>query len=240
MAKGLAGNDTNSEVKGSLGEYEEAIRRIRDVMAARVVADERGSINEIHVLAGPGRGPKQIVRDIESTLMAQYSLSVDHKRISVAQVEQASPMAWGTGRLRLMGVRYAVDATRAEAEVRVQFYDVVHTGRASGPASSVNRLRVVADATLSAVAEYFNSTHQLSADDVTILDLGSRRVVLSIIALLTPEGEEVMTGSSLVKGNEAYAIARSVLDALNRRFNMIIRKDGLPAAGNEGSAEFGE
>lgn len=237
MAKTVTNDGSTSEVKGSLGEYEEAIRCIRDVMAARVVADERGVINEIHVLAGAGRGPKQIVRDIESTLMAQYGLPVDHKRISVAQVEQASPMVWGSSRLRLLGVKHVVEATRVEAEVRVQFYDVVHTGRASGPASSVNRLRVVAEATLGAVAEYFNSTYQLSADDVVIIDLRSRRVVLSMIALLTPEGEEIMTGSSLVKGNDAYAVARSVLDALNRRFNMIIRKDGAPGTVDESNSE---
>ncbi len=219
------------EVRGSLKDYEEAIRQIREVMAVRVVAGPHGGIDEIHVLAGNGRGPKQIVRDIESSLMAQFGLSVDHKKISVAQIEENSPMARGTGRLRLLGVRYVTESTKAEAEVRVEFDDVIHSGKAEGPASSAGRLRVPGEATLAAVREYFNSSLQLALDDVVVLDLRGRRIVCTVMSLLADGGEETLVGSCLVRGSDADAVARSVLSALNRRFPTIVRK----SAGRNGS-----
>lgn len=215
-----------AEVSGTLGDYEDAIRQIREVMAVRVVAGDRGGIDEIHVLAGNGRNPKQIVRDIESSLMAQFGLSVDHKRISVAQVEEGASTTWGSGRLRLLGVRFTTDAARAEAEVKVEFDDVIHAGRASGPASETNRLRVAAEATLAAVSEYFNSGYQLSLDDILVIAVRDKRIALTIMTILSSGGEDTLTGSSLIRGAEQDAVARSVLDALNRRFTMMVRKPG--------------
>lgn len=215
----------NGPATGGLKEYEEAIRQIREVMAVRVVAGSRGEIDEIHVLAGSGRGPKQIVRDIESSLMAQFGLSVDHKKISVAQVEENSPIVWGSGRLRLLGVRYAIEGPRADAEVRVEFDDVVHTGRAAAAGSHTGRLRVAGEAALAAVGEYFNSNHQLALEDVAILEFrGGHRVAFTLMSLLAHGTEETLVGTCLVRGTEADAVVRSVLDALNRRFAMIVRK----------------
>lgn len=237
MAKNL---DTQgiTEVRGTLRDYEEAIRQIREVMAVRVVAGDRGGVEEIHVLAGSGRSPKQIVRDIESSLMAQFGLSVDHKKISVAQIEEGAPVAWGTGRLRLLSVRFTTDGPRVEAEVKLEFDDVVHSGKSCGPSSEVNRLRVAAEATLAAVAEYFNSNYQLAVDDVLVLEVRSRRIVLTVMSLIAQGGEETLVGSSLIRGPETDAVVRSVLDALNRRFSMIVRRPGGrpgtdgPASGN--------
>ncbi|MFY9188640.1 MAG: hypothetical protein WAO22_05195, partial [bacterium] len=67
-------------------EYELILRQVRDVVSVRVVLDDTNSIQEIHVLTGRSRGPKQIVRDIESVLLAQFNTPIDHKKISVAQL----------------------------------------------------------------------------------------------------------------------------------------------------------
>lgn len=223
MRKRAAGDD-GLEVTGSQGAYEEAIRQIREVLAVRLVADPRGEISEIHVLAGSGRNPKQIVRDIESSLMAQFGLSVDHKKISVAQVDDTGPVSWGTGRAHLLGVRFTVDGIMAEAEVKVEFDDVVHSATVSGPASAANRLRAVAQATLTAIGEYFNSQSQICLDDVAVFELRGRRIIITVLSLMAPGGEEVLTGSSLVRAGEAEAVAKAVLDAMNRRFSLIVRK----------------
>lgn len=220
-ARGAVKADT--EVSRGIGDYEEALRQIREVAAVRVVTDSEGGIEEIHVLAGKGRSPKQIVRDVESTLLAQFGVPVDHKKISVAQVNNGPPQSWGQPRVRLLSVRFSTNTVAAEAEVKVELDDVVHTGRVSGAASSANRLRVAAEATLSAVGEHFNSRHYLSLDDVVVLELRARRICLVALSLLAPGGEEALIGTSLIRVSEADAAARAVLDALNRRFNFILR-----------------
>jgi len=72
----------------SIDEIESVIRQLRDVLSARVVADQRGAIQEIHVLISGSRNPKQTVRDIESAVMARLGVSVDHRKVSVAQISE--------------------------------------------------------------------------------------------------------------------------------------------------------
>jgi acyl-coenzyme A synthetase/AMP-(fatty) acid ligase len=71
----------------SITDMEQALCRVAEIKAARVVASPEGIIQEIHVLALPSKLPKQLVRDIESTLMATFGIAVDHKKISIAQRE---------------------------------------------------------------------------------------------------------------------------------------------------------
>lgn len=64
---------------------ENLISSLQGVLSARVVVSPLGEVTEIHVLAEPGIAPKQVVRNVESALLAQLGLRVDHRRISVAQ-----------------------------------------------------------------------------------------------------------------------------------------------------------
>ena len=56
--------------------WQELICRLEGVQAAQVVFAENGMPCEIHVLAGPEKSSKSLVRDIQSALTAQLA-SVD-------------------------------------------------------------------------------------------------------------------------------------------------------------------
>ena len=66
--------------------WQELICRLEGVQAAKVVFAENGMPCEIHVLAGPEKSAKSLVRDIQSALTAQFGVQVDHRIISVAPV----------------------------------------------------------------------------------------------------------------------------------------------------------
>ncbi len=68
---------------------EELVASLSDVVSARISSDASGAITAIHVLVGGATAPKQMVRNIESALMAQLGLRVDHRKISVAQQARA-------------------------------------------------------------------------------------------------------------------------------------------------------
>ena len=74
-------------------EIETALSHVAEIRAARIVSSDEGVIQEIHNLADPSKSPKQLVRDIESTIMASFGIPVDHKKISIAQLghETAPP-----------------------------------------------------------------------------------------------------------------------------------------------------
>ena len=70
-----------------LPDLEESIRQIPGVRAASVVTDAQAQPREVHVLAAPGKPAKQIVRDVQSLAMAQYDIDLDHRIVSVVQIE---------------------------------------------------------------------------------------------------------------------------------------------------------
>ena len=73
-----------------IAEIEQALGQVADIRAARVVSSDDGVIQEIHVLASPTKSPKQLVRDIESTIMAQFGIPIDHRTVSIAQLGRDS------------------------------------------------------------------------------------------------------------------------------------------------------
>lgn len=63
---------------------EELIATLQGVLSVRIVPNDYGSIDEIHVLTTSEVLPKQTVRNIESALMAQLGWRVNHRKISIA------------------------------------------------------------------------------------------------------------------------------------------------------------
>src|SRR5919106_2956557 len=64
---------------------EQAILNIPDVRAVRVVSDPNGKPVEVHVVAGGGKTPKQIVRDVQTVAQATSGVALDHRIVSVVQ-----------------------------------------------------------------------------------------------------------------------------------------------------------
>ena len=63
---------------------EELIATLPGVLSVRIVPNETGAVDEIHVLTTDMVLPKNSVRNIESALMAQLGLRVNHRKISIA------------------------------------------------------------------------------------------------------------------------------------------------------------
>ena len=71
---------------------ENLITALTGVLSARVVTTPLGEVSEVHVLTRSDIQPKQVVRNIESALMAQLGFKIDHRNISVAQTADVSPI----------------------------------------------------------------------------------------------------------------------------------------------------
>ena len=72
---------------------EDALRRLRGVSSAHIVLDVNNQIAEVHIIATGDRQPKQIVRDVETTVLATLHIKVDHRKISVAQIDAKDSIA---------------------------------------------------------------------------------------------------------------------------------------------------
>lgn len=226
-----------------LPELEEAIRQIPGVRAASVVTNPQAQPTEVHVLASPGKAAKQVVRDVQSLAMAQYNIDLDHRIVSVVQIDDESgesaalsvdltadsgsvPDAQSAdvvldeveavARPAISEITVRSTGSEAEAEVIVTFADSQFTGIAAGSGAASQRPRLVASATLTAVAELLG----LPADveSAAVVDTGTHPVALVVLTLSVPRvGSQSVAGSAVVRGDEAEAVAKAVLAALNRR-----------------------
>ena len=212
-------------------DIEAALAEVGEIKAARVVASPDGVIQEVHVLALPTKQPKQLVRDIESTLMAQFGIPIDHKKISIAllgrdSIKPESPEpSLGerstAARPRICSINATVSGVQASASVTLEIGGTEYVGNSSGPASQTGRLRLVALAALDAVSQYTDATISFALEDVAILKLGREKVAVSCIALVSTVGEQTFSGSAMVRQNDNDSVVRATLDAINRRMGFL-------------------
>ena len=66
---------------------EELLSSLETVESVRLVLGRSGRLDEIHVLATDELSAKQIVRNVETALLTHFRRSVDHRKISVAQIQ---------------------------------------------------------------------------------------------------------------------------------------------------------
>src|SRR5262249_57143522 len=64
-----------------LTDVEREICRLPDVSIARLVGEPDGRISEVHIVAHPGKHPKQIVRDVQSIALASFGLDLARRVI---------------------------------------------------------------------------------------------------------------------------------------------------------------
>lgn len=213
-----------SEMSCPIQDWEQAIKQIKSVIAARIKVNHQGEIEEVHILAGAGRAPKQIARDIESILVAQFDLQIDHKKISVAQVEDDEDGTFAiveSTRPKLVGVTLRTVNGMAEVKVELLTGDKIIEGIAQGPSSVHNKLRLFVEATLQALSPLTLDKFLFVTEDVGISQLAKQQIALVSITLITSGGEQSLTGCALVRNDDREAVVKATLDAVNRKLRFL-------------------
>jgi hypothetical protein len=222
-----------------LPELEESLRQVPGIRAASVVTGPDAVPTEIHIVASRSKGAKQVVRDVQSLAMATYDIDIDHRIVSVVQFDDgvdgliegqrlpavitlpdaqpqqpAEPETLPRPVIASISIRTA--GAEADASVVVKTGKASYDGRSIGPSTMSHRHTLIARATLDAVTELLGLPSEV--EFVTVSTMGTRRMAACVIQVAVPGiGELVLTGSALVRSDEADAVARAVLDALNRR-----------------------
>lgn len=209
---------------------ERTLCQIADVQAVRVVTGIGSHIEELHILATSAKGPKQLARDIESALQAKFGINVDHRKISIAQINEeyisapkqssartAAGSAHDASRAKVSGITADTGGSADTISVKLQMKDATYEGKCDGKIGLEGRSRLVAKATLDAIRMVVGSDWQFHLEDVEILSLGRSRVAVACFKTNMGRGEETFCGSAIVSASEDQACVRAVLDAVNRR-----------------------
>ena len=202
--------------------WQELICRLEGVQAAQVVFAENGMPCEIHVLAGPEKSSKSLVRDIQSALTAQFGVQVDHRIISVAQLSEGL-VPRGDFRLAHTGLEIKSAGGRVSASVTLARGCDTYTGHGESANTPFARRRCVSEAALTAVNRAAGETcfELASVDAVTLAGQGI--VVAQVYSLL--DGQRLL-GSAFLNEDPDNAAVHSVLSAVNRRLSVLPRTAG--------------
>lgn len=195
--------------------FQDVIMKIQGVTHAKVVADDEG-VREVHVIAGTSRSAKQIVRDIESALLAIFEYRVDRKIISIAQIDTGE-MKKTINRIIYQGISVHVEDNNVECEVRLSCGDEEFVSTKSAISTSANRKKVVARATISAVEKVIGRGSIFDIEDVVLNKSRDINFVNVVTNMITRDDEEILIGTAIVRSDVNEAIAKATLDALNRR-----------------------
>lgn len=225
---------------------EELILTLPGVISARIIAGDSGAIDQIHVLTTSELTPKQMVRNIESALIAHLAMRIDHRKISVATTSETKPKLvdpevkasapvttptqeqqsvtvnaprTGTFARRLYFEDVEVRGSRSKGlscRVTLRKGNASYIGEALGIEGDRSRVELAARATLLAIADADNREGQLGVAGVKVFDAFDRTFVFVAVSVRSGRDNKVLTGSVEMRESAESAGVLAVLDATNR------------------------
>jgi len=207
---------------------ENLLTSLEGVISARVVTTPLGEVSEIHILATNAQTPKQVVRNVESALLAQLGVRVDHRKISVAHTAEVQPIreleqqaaVRGVGNQRTVLFEDVVIASGprprwVSVTVTLTADGQTETATEEGPDTPRNRVETVARAT-ARVVERLLDRHSLALEGVQRVTAFGREWVMVGVAAVGGRSSTLLVGSAEVRESEEHAAVFAVLDATNR------------------------
>jgi len=203
-------------------QLEKIVGRVKDVLRAKVIRDEGGTVREVRVLTNESKSVQKITRDVASAIRSQGE-SVDAGSIRISQMTNDDWSEIAGARLRLQSVSFESSVSSCEARVTlIHGNEAVH-GVATGPASSKELLKIIARATLEAAKSCIDPSPDMFIEGVSMANMIDAKVVLVLVSVFGPDGVEYLSGSCPVRIDERDATARATLNAVNRRFALLVR-----------------
>lgn len=206
---------------------ENLITSLTGILSARVVVTPQGEVSEIHVLTLSDMQPKQVVRNIESALMAQLGLKIDHRKISVAQTADVRPIealqqeAITTRAKRRvvvfrgLEVRPSDRPQRVLVRVRLAFEEREAEAEEQGTDTTRNRVEAAARAASTCLDELLPD-NSVALEGATIIDAFDRKFVLVAVHGLGGREAQLLTGTCEIRESAERSAVLAVLDATNR------------------------
>jgi hypothetical protein len=196
-------------------DLEREINKLDGVTSCRVLSTG-AEIDEIHVVAPPERIPKKVVRDIESLLLVRFGIRIDHRKISVVQLNQAQGQPPTPVRPRITKVEARGGEAGAEVCVEVWLNGavVVGEGRAQEGESD---LHASSRAVIDAIEKLLKRQGSLALQSIVVVPASASEIVLVVLRWTLGAEEEVLVGASVSRGERVTDAARATFDAMNRK-----------------------
>ncbi|MGH8621430.1 MAG: hypothetical protein ACRET3_04755, partial [Burkholderiales bacterium] len=168
-----------------------------------------------------------VVLNVESALLAQLGVKVDHRKISVAQTADVRPIeqlqeeaiaARAKRRVvvfRGLDVRPADRPHRVQVRVQLSFGEREAEAIEQGTDTVRNRVEAAARAAASCLDELLPD-NSIALEGAMLLDAFDRKLVLVAVHGLAGREAQLLTGTAEVRESAERSAVFAVLDATNR------------------------
>jgi hypothetical protein len=171
---------------------------------------------DVVVEAGDGLEPEDVSQDLLDA--PEPAAETDAQPVPQPLVEgPVTPTSTDSGRLVLDRVEVATGRMELWATVHLRAGEALYTGTASATATGSGANRAGVGATARAAESAMGGCVRLDVEAVDMLGIGSDRVGVVVVTLLSERGVDRVTGAALVRGDARETLVRATLDALNRR-----------------------
>ncbi len=220
---------------------EELILTLPGVVSAKIMESDSGAVEQIHVLTTAELTPKQVVRNIESALMAHLAMRIDHRKISVAITSEPklkpTPAKPNPARQFAVGTATPEGGVRRYTARRLYFEDVEvrgsrskgvscrvtlrkgeesYIGEAHGIEGDRSRLDLAARAAVFAIGSAEGREGQLAVEGVKVMEAFEREYVFVGVTVRSGRDSQLLVGNCEIKGSAETASALAVMAATNR------------------------
>ena len=194
---------------------EQTIGKLDSVVSNKIVLGEEKDFEEIHVVSNRTRSPKQIVRDIQSILIAEYNVHIDHKKISIAEIHDDS-LKRQKSRLKISSISHDNNGQKATVKVALHNEKDIFENSIIGINTSRNIDRMLVDVTLRTVEDAFGYEEAFILEDIKTVNFSNDKAVVVVVMVIDNGVENRLCGSCLVKSDYKEAVVRATLDSINR------------------------
>ena len=208
---------------------ENLLTSLEGILSARVVTTPLGEVSEVHVLAQSGLQPKQLVRNVESALLAQLGLKVDHRKISVAQTADVKPIeTLERETVREQVLRRSVlfenltvapgrRPHRIQISVTLSFRDLTETAEEESSDTPRSRVEAAAKAAVTVLDRLLaDQAASVALEGAKIVEVFDREFAFVGVQGLGGRESLLLTGTAEIKESAERAAVFAVMDATNR------------------------
>jgi len=206
---------------------ENLLTSLEGILSARVVTTPLGEVSEVHVLAQAGLAPKQLVRNIESALLAQLGLKIDHRKISIAQTADVKPieaLERESVRERVLQRAVLFEALtvspgrrqhRIMITVTLSYHGRTESAEEESSDTPRNRVEGAAKAAVT-VLDRLLTDSSLALEGAKIVEAFDREFAFVAVQGLGGRETLLLSGTAEIKESAERAAVFAVLDATNR------------------------
>lgn len=192
---------------------EQIIMNLKGVLRAKIVQESEDEISEVHVIADESRSPKQISRDVQAIFQTINNISLDYKKISIAQIRGDVMGKWPLPEPTITGfVRKAI-GSKCYIRVILEKDGNHYIGESSGVNSFPLVLRKTGEATLLALEAILGKNGVLDLEDTKIVNLNNTQAIIVSVTAFIHDKTVEHCGCATLSEDKHESMIKAVLAA---------------------------